>query len=464
MIVGIEIGRATLRAVAYRRFSPGREPDAVAEAPIGPTGPGEGDPSARMAEAVRRVLAELGARNPVVALAIPTAWCAYRTVRFPYRSPARVEGTLRYALEGRLPQPIEAYATEPLTSVLPAGADGARVFVAACPAARLSALLEACKAAGVDPCIVQPAAVSLAHDPAAPGGADGWMIRLDGADCEAVLAAGGEVKACGALRLGEPDPARALDAAQSIRFALRAQELEAAENGSDSVRLIGPPEQTEALAEPLEQALGVPVALAGADEDSTSWAAARGVAAQAARERGTAVNLRRGAHSYEPLARKLDRRVAAALVLAVAAVCMVGVHTVRGIRRAEGDLRAAIGRQEEIASQLADGSASVYGLEAAVVSAREAAAEAMRTRVVSCLGRWRDLMVEIPATPHITLSSIDIDQARIHLKALSTDGDQAEKLRQDLQRSAVFDLQEESSTVSKQPTGAFTVELYLRYR
>ena len=163
MVVGIEIGSYVLRAVRFGRFAVGRKPDCVAEVPIQMPLQPDHNLVECLTEPIRLLLKELGAEKATVAVAIPSAWCAYRVASFPYRAPAKVESTLRYALEGRLPQPIESYVAEPLTDILPAGREGAQLLVATCLTDRISSLIEAFCAAGVEPRIVQPAAVALAR-------------------------------------------------------------------------------------------------------------------------------------------------------------------------------------------------------------------------------------------------------------------------------------------------------------
>ena len=473
MIVGIEIGSDSLRAAAFKRFAAGRKPDRTAEVPFGL--PSEGDDFAkRLTAAIRLLFKELSADRPTVAVAIPSAWCAYRVASFPYRAPTRVEGTLRYALEGRLPQPIESYVTEPLTDILPAGADGARLLVAACPSDRMRLLLDAFHAVGVEPCIVQPAAVSLARaalrrsaDATGQGGGT-WLVRLAGSDCEAVLACDGAVRACHVLRVGGLSLERAEDVkkiAQRLRFIVRANRLGEAASDYDRVALLARPEVNGSLAESLERHLGTPVSAPAAGGPDSKWAVVCDMAAQAAKRRHSAVNLRRGELSYRPFARRAERRIVAALALAVAIVCMIGGYTARRIFQARRDLRDTLVRQRqalaEVSSEVAVPIDDLYDLTAVVANALKEAGAVERTVVVSCIPRWWDVMHL--ATRKVTFDLIDISEKRIKIEAVALDGGAAAAFQRALQSLPGF-MPNATSKMVGLPNGRISLKMELRYR
>ena len=196
MIVGIELSDGTLRAVRMEHFRPGRAPESIADIAYTPAVPGGVPP----AEAISALMRQVGAENATVAVAVPSSWCIYREVSFPYRAARRVESTLTYALEGRLPGKVEGYVIEPLTDIHPAGAAGAHLLVAACPRERLKDLLAEFRSAGVDPCIVQPAVASLAR--VLPGGEETLLVRLAGIELEVAFLRDGEVLACEVIQMG----------------------------------------------------------------------------------------------------------------------------------------------------------------------------------------------------------------------------------------------------------------------
>ena len=103
MIVGIEIQRERLLGVAFGRYAPDHAPERTAEVPLSPAPGGEESTPERLAGPLARLMQELDAQEGMVAVAIPSRWCMFRTVALPYRNGARVEGTLRFALENRLP-------------------------------------------------------------------------------------------------------------------------------------------------------------------------------------------------------------------------------------------------------------------------------------------------------------------------------------------------------------------------
>ena len=222
MIVGIELSDGTLRAVRMDRFRPGLAPESISDIAYTPAVP-DGVPPA---EAISTLMRQIGAEDAAVAVAVPSSWCFYREVAFPYRAARRVESTLTYALEGRLPGKVEGYVIEPLTDIHPAGAAGAQLLVAACPSDRLKDLLAEFRSAGIDPCIVQPAVVSLAR--VLPGGEETLLVRLAGNELEVAFLRNGEVLACEVIQWAAAQSSEVPDArvlAGKVRSAVRAYEV-----------------------------------------------------------------------------------------------------------------------------------------------------------------------------------------------------------------------------------------------
>ena len=145
MIIGIEMDATALRAVRFSRFRPNRAPDETFEMPL--AGTTEDDLTAAFAEVAR----QFRATTAVVAVAVPSSWCFFRTVSFPYRNATRIEATLKYSLEGRLPGSVEDYVVEPLCGIQPAGAGGSRLLAAAVPAERSARSLPPCARPGWTP-------------------------------------------------------------------------------------------------------------------------------------------------------------------------------------------------------------------------------------------------------------------------------------------------------------------------
>lgn len=470
MIVGIEIGSHLLRAVRFSRFAVGRKPDRVAEVPIQmPLQTGQ-NPAECLAESIRLLLKELGTEKASVAVAIPSAWCVYRVASFPYRAPEKIESTLRYTLEGRLPQPIESYVTEPLTDILPAGQEGAQLLVAACLIDRIRLLIETLRAAGMEPCIVQPAAVALARGlAAADAGQENrgtWLIRLDGSDCEAALVYREKVRACYVLPLGELNlnHGEEIEAvSQRIRFAARADQLGEDTSGYDRIVLLAPAETTAALADSLERKLEAPVEVRASDTPESKWAIACDMAAQAAKQKHAAVNLRRGELAYRPFTRRLERRLVAGLVLAVAIAAMIGVYALRGISGARREIQHTLARQQALLSEVFDAAATIDDLEAAVSNARKEAQAIERTLMVSCVRRWWNLMALVPKGSNVSFEMVDINQTHIRIKVVARDGDRAAALQRRLQSTPTF-MPNPTSKMARLPNGGVSLEMELRYK
>ncbi|MCD6415321.1 MAG: hypothetical protein J7M08_01320 [Planctomycetes bacterium] len=403
-------------------------------------------------------------------MAIPSSWCAYRVVSFPYRAPARVEGTFRFALEGRLPAPIESYVAEPVTDIIAAGAQGSRLTACACPVERLELLLEAFRAAGVEPRIVQPSAVCLARylatRGAGDGGRGGWLIRLDGADCEVVLATEGQVRACYVVSLVDldlSDPASIESASERVGLVARAHQIGDGGAGPEEITLLAPAGLSAALAESLQRHLVAQVRQPGADAMESKWLVAYQAAAQVARRKGSVVNLRRGELAYQSFPGKMQRRAALALALALATVCMMGLYTVRGLAEAHRQIAQALVRQRAVAQEVCGAPSSVYALEAAVADARKEAQAVERAGVVSCIERWRDLMLRVPPALGVNFELLDIDQTRIRIKAVAPDSKRAEEFERRLRGSPVF-VPSATSKMSRLSTGGISIETELRYR
>ncbi len=477
MYIGIEIATDALRAVCLTRreatarsVPSGRKPLRTAEVPLD-TLPNEPAAAAdALAAPLAELLAQLRPGKASIAVAVPSAWCFYRVVSFPYRSASRLGGTLQYALDTRLPGAVETYVVEPLTGVMPAGAAGSRVNVAACPVERLKTLLAAFRKAHAEPAIVQPAVASVARRLRAvsPGSAGTALtLRLSPAQCEIALVRDGEVVACRVLRLGCLDPAVADDSdaiAQRIRFTMRTFEACEGMGGYHRVFLLGL--ICPALAETLERELGRAVETPPAQEGP--FFAARGAAMEAAAGRRAAVNLRRGTYAYPRYARRTERRIAAALALLIGMGAMLGVKTGRDIAAARQDLESYRTKEATLFSQVVSAEGIPPTLEAMKATLVTAKREAKRTGpggATSCLRRWVDLMNLLPEDSGIEFDVIDINQRRIDVTAKVPKASSDSEFRSRLENSRLFSLEDRS--LRRKPGSkdrAYTLEMELRYK
>jgi len=461
MIVGIELSAGTLRAVRMDRFRPGRAPESVSDISYTPTVPGGVPP----AEAISTLMRQIGAEDAAVAVAIPSSWCFYRDVSFPYRAARRVESTLTYALEGRLPGKVEGYVIEPLTDIHDAGSAGAQLLVAACPSERLKDLLTEFRSAGVEPCIIQPAVVSVAR--VVPGGEETLLVRLAGNELEVAFLLDGEVIACEVIQWAAPHSRDLPDArvlAGKVRSAVRAYEVSHGASSFQRIALLAPQSIRAALSAELQSMLGLPAVPAGDAADDAPCPAALGAAAEAEERKHLAVNLRAGEFAYPPYARRIERRVVAALALATAVVALLGVHLLRRTLDLQRTIAADSAREAALFTEITGirGVPNIKVSEATVAAARKESTRTDRLRMVSCLTRWADLMKLVPANISVTLDRLDIGQDRIAITGRGKDNDAIFAFRTSVVASNVFQLESFATRnpASSEPT--FTMEL--RYR
>jgi type II secretion system protein L len=463
MTVGIEVSAGTLRAVRMDRFRPGEAPESVSEVSYTPAAAGGVPP----AETISTLMRRLGAVNEAVAVAVPSSWCFYREVSFPYRAARRVESTLTYALEGRLPGKVEEYVIEPLTDIHPAGATGAHLLIAACPSQRLRDLLAEFHSAGIEPCIVQPAVVSAAR--VVPGLEETLLVRLAGDELEVAFLREGEVTACDVIHWtaaggGELPDARTL--AAKVRSAVRAYEVSQGQGTSfRRIALFAPENIRAALSVELQSALDLPAA------PVRDWAAdgrspaALGAAAEAAQRKHLAVNLRAGEFAYAPYARRIERRVASALALATAIAALLGVSLLGRTLKLRDAISADTRREAELYAEITGvhGVPNLKVTEAAVEKARKEINRNDRLRMVSCLNRWADLVRLVPPNGSVTLDTLSIGQDRTVVTGHARDTDDAFMFRASVQASRAF--QPDAPVVTRNPASSdFTFIMELRYR
>lgn len=438
-MIGIELTSNSIRAVKT-----GHGPERTVEVPL--------TPDRTLAGLLAEVRTALDHHDhDRVALAAPSGWFLYRAAAFPYRRAGRIESTLAYSLEGRLPGNVSDYVIEPLAAPHPAGS-GARLPVAACPAERMRELLASCGKGGWEPCVVQPAVAAVARRIAAkrPSGENLLLVRCD-PDLDMAFLRGGKVAAVDVPPAGD-DSAEAL--AARVLLAARCHQLSDDAAKFDRALLLASESRSDALRSALETALGCPVEVLA--EPESRWAAARG-AAEAARRPHDAVNLRRGEFAYAPHARRLERRVAASLILSLGILCALGVHTARRIhatRRHTADVQRMQERVFRDATGLHSAPA-LAKLEGALATARKEATQSERDRLASCLSRWVELMKLVPQK--VTIDTADLNQKRIAVTARAADKTDLWKFRDELARSERFVPGRTSS--AQDGSGAFTMEI-----
>jgi len=452
MMLGIEVGPTALRGACV-----GGGSRAAAEPFSGRL--------EDLSPALSGLLARLGVRTRKVALAIPSHWCSYRKVAFPYRNAARVEGTLHYALENRLAAPVEACIIEPLAELLPSGEKGSRTLVSACPVKTVSAVIEACREAGLEPIVIQPAVLAASRYLRARVGtphARALIVRVDGEFCDVAWMDGGSLRAVQAL--GIPS-SNAEAVAASLCLAVRACEVSDGRESFDHAFLVSGDGNDTPLAEALQEALDVSVTVVEGEGTEPAFAAARGVAAAAQKDGHLAANLRRGPCAYKRYARRTDWKVAAALLIATGISLVFAAMALRGIRRVGDALARSKTTQAEMFAEVTGqaGTPALRPMHAALAELQREADRAGGAEVVSCLQQWYEIKKHVPPSSSIVLETIDIKQGGITLKARAADRSDRRRFEKRLDASGVF-VSDGVTGTGNRPGGGVSFTIELRYR
>jgi type II secretion system protein L len=454
MIVGFELTSHSIRAVAFERGRVGYAPDRFTEVPFSPDE--DGLPGA---DALREAVRGLGENAELIALATPADWCHYRTVRFPYKSAGRIESTLKYAVEGRVPGPIEEYTVEPLGAPRE-DADGASLYVAACRTARLTRLLERFRSAGIDPAAVMPVPSALVSSADRLKGRS--LIARKGPDgIDLALCDEGRLAAAGRIAVTETESGLAR-AGDEVR---RTVELWCAAGGlarPERICLIAAGEEASLLSAALREATGLPVERAEVDE---RVAAAWGAAKEAVEKKSAAVSLRRGGLAYQPYAQRLEKRVAAALVLSAVLLAVVGFGAIRKINEVADVLRQVSARQSDLYREVtgAPGPVNTIAMRATLETERKAAAQRGGAGV-SCLRRWIDLMNLLPKEGDFVFSNLNFSQSGVTFTATAGKGAAAWELNNRITASQVFERDEAFRVDERMTDGRVKFTMELKYK
>lgn len=458
MAVGIEITSRAVRAVRLAGRRPRRDDRAI-EVPL----PSPGGPLP--VDELRRAMNELGVRDGKVGVAIPSTWCCFRSVSFPYRQTARVERTVAYSLEGRLPGPVEDFIIEPVGPLVRAGETGARLLVVACPKARIKALLDELRPAGIDPILVQPAPLSaVAACDAGPG--EALLLRLD-ERCEGlILTPSGPVAGMAADLDGVDPVADSGLAADRIARAVTTYELADGSATFSRVLLSAPETCAEALAGDVESRLGRKTVRVSSPE--TPWLAAAGIAMQCAGAAHLAPTFRRDQFTYPPHARRREAKLAAAVLLAIGILGLVAAAGIRAGIRANDDIASLRERRRQAFVEVTGLTKSppiLAQMEAALKSARDDSRRGQSGRSVSALLRWADFMRLAPDRASVRFDSIDISPRRLIFTARVQDTATAERLKAAVESSPRFTSSSYSLSVKTENNATYYVlDMELGYK
>ena len=459
MIVGFELTSHSIRAIAFERGRVGQAPEHSVEVRFSPDA--DGLPGA---DAIREAARAIGAKAEVIALAVPTDWCHYRTVRFPYKSPGRIESTLKYAVEGRVPGRIEEYTVEPLCS--PGDdPDGASLLVGACLTARTAKLVERFQDAGLDPAAVVPVPSALfsSADMDRPNGC--CLIARKGPDgMDLALSEEGRLTAAGCVGVAG-DEAGAADYGRFGVETKRTVGLWQAADGCarpDRVRLIASKEEQASLSAALMEATGAPVEPVDVSE---SVAAAWGAAREVLEKQSAAASLRRGDLAYQPYAQRLEKRMAAILVLGAVLLAVIGVRIVRRTSEVADVLRQVSAAQSETYRNVtgAPGPVNTFAMRATLETERKAATQRGGPGV-SCLRRWVDLMKLLPEGGEFVFENLSLTQKGVTFTAVAGNGAAAWELNDRISASPVFQRDEAFRVDEKLSDGRVRFTMELNYK
>jgi len=177
-ILGLDLGSRRVKAVLLDTSLRGFTVAGFAEAPIAAAEEGGPPAGARMAAAVRDLLADRGWSADVSAAASLPGVAASHLVTLPFTDARRIEQTVQYEVEAAIPFDLEQVAWD--WQVLESQPGRSDLFIGVARREELAACITDLAAVGVDPAVVTPAAPALAAlwaagavaDPAGAGEAE----------------------------------------------------------------------------------------------------------------------------------------------------------------------------------------------------------------------------------------------------------------------------------------------------
>ena len=151
-ILGLDLGRRSVKAVVLETTFKGYEAVRFAEAILAPDD-GETPWTARMGEAVGRLVSENDLAHDVTVTALPGDRVTTRVITLPFTRAREIDLVLGPELEDQLPfSDLDEVVFD--YQILATGDDGARLMVAVADREFLAEFLEALQAGGVDPRVV----------------------------------------------------------------------------------------------------------------------------------------------------------------------------------------------------------------------------------------------------------------------------------------------------------------------
>ncbi len=477
MTIGVEIGPKALLGVSLRRRLSGFSVQAKAETRLAKLCRGDALPEDGVLEASLAGLdGQISLRGQRLAVAIPSRWCKFRVLSYPYQSKRRVYETLKFTAEALLPGKVESYVVEPIGLMRRRASGGSTILTASCDKSYLDDVLEAFREAGAEAVLVQPALlsmVSLFHElSASKVEREVLLVRVLPEDIEIALVSEGVLAAAACVRraaaVRDASDAVGRDA-RSICSVLANMRMGGYGGALSQVVLWDENEEQSALADELKDHLRADVvrgqeALGGDGRlVDGPYVAAAGCACSLMRGAECAPNLRREEYAYRPFATRHERRIGLALLLCAAIVAANGVGAVRSLMASRSSAAALVQQQEEFFREVlptAKGRPSLEVLGAAVRRMQKSVDSSKAQGMVTCLRRWYDLVKAAPPEMGIVFELIDIDQQRISLRGSAPTSARVLEMRQRLKTSGQFVGDAPVTTEAKHGTTvSYTMEL-----
>ncbi|MBN1829269.1 MAG: pilus assembly protein PilM [Deltaproteobacteria bacterium] len=145
-----------------------------------------------LAEALRSLFSKPAYRRGSVRIALPGRWFSFRTLRLPFEDRRRIDKTIGFEMESRIPFTKEDVLIDYLR--IKAG-DQSQIFAAAIQKKRIENLLAALRECGVEPAVIDigpvPMAARLLENRQGNGGS--VIVDLDGDDATVILSEGNAI-------------------------------------------------------------------------------------------------------------------------------------------------------------------------------------------------------------------------------------------------------------------------------
>ncbi len=432
--VGLDVGHFKVKAAVLRgsarKFS--AEDFLSSELPVPAT-------AAQVQDAIRALLLSLGEDSLDIIAAMPLERCSATLVNLPFSDKRRVAQTLPFEVEGNVPWDLDEVVLD--WQVVDNEGPGAKLFVAMAKKDRVRGTIDQLVASGADPRLVGLDAAALAF--LVPPLDEGVVLVDLGRDRTLICAVdGGRPYWVRSLDRGngafvDPESGATLPGFQTWLSEIRSSLLTAERAGFDTaeLRLCGGGARATGLLPLLSEELGVPVVplvlptpslrADEAPQPEPEHALAYALALRGLQPRGLyGVEFRQG-----PLARAADRRSAARLVFAGAALVVLLVLSLFGwnlwqLRGARRDLQTA--QQQLVASvqgAFPEVAPSALGTPQSAIAVMQEKVTGVEQRVASLQGPsltpldvLKELSVTVPDSIVVDLDELSVTPETVRMR------------------------------------------------